>query len=106
MRSVPVEAVGVFRVPFGVTWDIVDIKATILDSCCRCFGLIIFSFDRKHGEIFHHCLMRYDGLEIKCSTSVVDAYVRRCCDLDLVERRNLTTFAFVRRREALECQWK
>ena len=91
------------NIPFGVTLDMVDIKATMLDFCCRWFGVFVVSF-RKHGEMFHHCLMCCNDIEINRLTIIVGALVRRCCNLDLVRRRNLITFVFVGHRGAFEWQ--
>mmetsp|Transcript_44616 Transcript_44616/g.45268 ORF Transcript_44616/g.45268 Transcript_44616/m.45268 type:complete len:107 (+) Transcript_44616:885-1205(+) len=49
------ETVGVFRVPFGVTCNIVDIKATMLASCLILLNVFVVSFCfQMQIEMIHH----------------------------------------------------
>jgi len=87
------EAVGVVRVPFGVTCNIVDIKATMLASCLILTNVFVVSPSyRMKIETIHHY-----GIYKKLTTNVgiIGALIRCCCGLVLLGRRNLITFAFV-----------
>ena len=82
------EAVGVFRVPFGVTCAIVDIKATMLDSCRLLPNVFLISLRSwEIIEMIHHCsIFRCFVENPTANVVIVGALVRRCCNLVFIER--------------------
>ena len=90
----------IVRVRFGVTWDIVDIKVILLDSC-RCLSHVFVVCLQEICKKIHHCQICWGLVKRKPRTNVgvVGALVCHFWDTILVGERNQNriNFAFVGR---------